>query len=375
MLVRVGVVGSGIMGACAARALAKAGCSVTVFEQFDVDHDRGSSYGDSRIIRRFYDDGYYTRLMESAYPLWRELEREVGQPLLLQTGGLYFAPRGHSRIESALAALRAHGSRHQALDAVELRRRFRQFAFADDEVGIVDEEAGLLRASACVRAAAASAAALGASFVTRTRVARVDEERGAPAFRLESGELVVFDGAIVCAGPWSAKLLTDLALPLRVTKQQYAFLRPTARADIFEANAMPVWIDAPTQWYGFPHHGAIEGCKVASHDFGPTIDPDDPARQTACEVIERTRAYARRRLPSLAGGEVTFAKVCLYTVTPDEDFILDAHPAMRKCFFIAGLSGHGFKFGTLLGALAADLALERAPSVDISRLRLARFRP
>lgn len=372
---RVGVLGSGIVGASAAYALAQDGCSVTAFEQFGVDHDRGSSFGDSRIIRRFYDDAYYTRLMESAYPLWRGLERTVAQPLLVQTGGLYFAPAGHPHIQSALAALRAQGARHEALDAAAMRRRFPQFTFADDEVGVVDPEAGLLRASACVRAAVAAATAAGASLATHVRVAHLDQERGGPVFRLQSGEKVRFDRVVVCAGPWTSKFLPDLELPLRVTKQQYAFLRPTAQADSFEADAMPIWIDAPRQWYGFPHHGAIEGCKVASHDFGPTFDPDDPARETTSDVIERTRAYARLRLPSLADGEVTFAKVCLYTITPDEDFILDMHPAMRKCFFIAGLSGHGFKFGTLLGALAADLVLDRAPRVDISRFRLARFKP
>src|SRR5690242_8033440 len=147
---KVAVVGAGIVGACAAFELASQRHDVTVFEQFEVDHDRGSSYGDSRIIRRFYDDPYYTALMPLAYDLWRRLERARGVHLIDTLGGLYFGPRDLERIAAAQRGLRAIGEQADLLDAQALRTRFPAFRFRDDEAGIFDEYAGSLRASRCV---------------------------------------------------------------------------------------------------------------------------------------------------------------------------------------------------------------------------------
>jgi sarcosine oxidase len=372
----VGVIGAGIIGACAARELAREGAAVTLFEQFEIDHDRGSSFGDSRIIRRFYDDPYYTRLMESAYPLWARLEVESGRRLFEPLGGLYFGPRGHFRIRSAADGMRAVGATPLEFDAGRMRARFPAFAFDDDEVGIYDERAGSLRASSCVRAAVDGARAAGAEIRTGTKVDAVapsGRASGDIVFRTDAGEQVRFDRAVICAGPWSDRMLRELELPVFAARQQYVYLSPTRDAAAFEPGAMPVWIDAESDWYGFPRHGDVAGVKFASHVFGERVDPDRVDGKVDDATIDATRAYARRRLPALADGEVTYAKVCLYTISPDEDFIVDAVPGLPGCSFVAGCSGHAFKFGTLLGAIVADLAMDRTPRADISRFRLARF--
>lgn len=370
---KTAVVGSGVVGACAALALASEGHDVTVFEQFDVDHDRGSSYGDSRIIRRFYDDPYYTALMPLAYDAWRRLERAAGVHLIETLGGLYFGPHDHIRIAAAQRGLRSLGEPADLLDAAALRARFPAFRFDDAEAGIIDEQAGSLRASRCVRAAVDAARAAGARFVTGHKVDRIGPGSSGGVEIGEPETIRTFDRAVICAGPWSASVLQQLALPLRVTRQQYAHFAPTRDAALFEPGSFPIWIDAAENWYGFPRHGDVPGVKFASHDFGAAVDPDDVDRAIDEREVERARAYARRRLPALAGGEVVFAKTCLYTVTPDEDFIVDAVDGMPGCAFVTGCSGHAFKFGALLGALAADVALDRPPRADISRFRLARF--
>ena len=370
---KIAVVGAGIVGSCAALELASTGHDVTLFEQFEIDHDRGSSFGDSRIIRRFYDDPYYTQLMSGAFDLWRRLETLSGESLYEVMGGLYFGPTGHASIAAGVRGMQSVGAAAAVLDANELRARFPAFRFRDDECGFVDDLAGSLRASRCVRAAVNAARRAGAAVLTAARVEGVESRAGGGVKLVTGGERSRFDRAVVCAGPWSRALLSQLDLPLRVTRQQYVHLRPTSDARSFEAGAMPIWIDAGENWYGFPHHGDVEGVKIASHDFGDTVDPDDVDRTIDEALIARTREYARRRFPALSGGEVAFAKTCLYTVSPDEDFIVDAVRAVPGCYFVTGCSGHMFKFGSLLGAVAADLASDREPRADISRFRLDRF--
>ncbi|HXW76828.1 MAG TPA: N-methyl-L-tryptophan oxidase [Candidatus Eremiobacteraceae bacterium] len=370
---KAAVIGAGIVGACTAHELAKSGAEVTLFEQFDVDHDRGSSYGDSRIMRRFYDDPYYTQLMTIAYPLWRSLERAVGETLFERLGGLYFGPRDHPRLHSALDGMRAIDPHARFTEAAELRARFPAFAFADGDAGIVDDDAGSLRASRCVRAAVHAAVDAGARLNTGARVASIERRDGAIVLSTENERGICFDRAAVCAGPWTAKLLPQTRTPVRVTRQQYVHLRPVRDRAFFQAGAMPIFIEAGVDWYGFPEHGDVEGVKIACHQFGPVVDPDDVPRDIDDDTIARTRVYVRGRLPALAGGDVTFAKTCLYTVSPDEDFIVDVVPGIEGCCYVTGCSGHAFKFGTLLGAVAADLALDREPRADIARFRAARF--
>lgn len=366
------MIGAGIVGACAAFELAARGARTTIFEQFDVDHDRGSSYGGSRIIRRFYDDPFYTALSGAAYEHWATLERASGRSLYRRLGGLYFGPSGHARLASARAGMTAVGAEPLMLDARTMRARFPAFAFDDDEAGIVDERAGSLHASACVIAAIESACAAGALLRSRTHVDAFEPTGGGFEVR-HDGERERFDRVLVCAGPWSRQLLAQLALPLTITRQQYAHLRPIADAASFQAGVMPIWIDAASDWYGFPEHGDVAGVKFASHRFGRAIDPDDPDRSIDESLVVEARAYARRRLPALADGAVTYAKICLYSVTPDEDFILDGVPDAPGAYLFCGCSGHAFKFASLIGAILSDLACDVQPRAPIDRFRLARF--
>src|SRR5687767_11936979 len=149
---RVAVIGAGGVGSAAARFLAAAGHSVTVLEQFEVDHDRGSSYGQSRVIRRVYPDVFYTELMEHAYRLWRELEADADETLLLETGGLFFGPADHPDMRVAEAALREAGVPFEVWDARRTAERVPQIRLETSEVAISQGETGILRASRCVRA-------------------------------------------------------------------------------------------------------------------------------------------------------------------------------------------------------------------------------
>jgi glycine/D-amino acid oxidase-like deaminating enzyme len=184
-----------------------------------------------------------------------------------------------------------------------------------------------------------------------------------------------FDRVVVTAGPWTGPLLAPWASPpLTVTRQQYAHFAVRGDCSRFSPERFPVWIDMAAQYYGFPEHEDHPGAKVAFHEFGPPHDPNSPDRAVREEDNEVLRRYLARRLPGLS-DRVTHAKVCLYTVTPDEDFIVDRLPAEPRVVLIGGLSGHGFKFTVLLGQIAARMALDRDPGYDLQRFSLARFAP
>jgi glycine/D-amino acid oxidase-like deaminating enzyme len=180
------------------------------------------------------------------------------------------------------------------------------------------------------------------------------------------------DRLIVTAGPWTPELLAELKLPLRVTRQTYVHLLPDGDGGAFRLGAFPIWIDMATYFYGFPIHDEIPGAKIAWHHQGEATDPTRVRR----EVEEADRAvlrdYARRRFEGLTDS-VVYEKVCLYTNTPDEEFIIDRHPADPRIVFVSGCSGHGFKFVVLLGRLAATLATDGEPPLDLSRFSARRF--
>jgi sarcosine oxidase len=367
---RVAVLGLGGVGTAAARFLAAAGHQVVGFEQFRLDHDRGSSYGGSRIIRRVYPDPLYASLMEAAYPLWADLARESGEDLFLRCGGFFFGPEGDPEMERTEAALREVGVPYEALSRQAAAKRLPQFVLRDGEYGIWEPESGLLRASRCVQASARAARAAGAELREESRITALEPLPEGIRLTTERGT-EIFDRVVITAGPWTETLLAPwVRLPLNVTRQQYAHF--AVREGRFDPAAFPVWIDFGGLVYGFPEHQDAPGAKVADHHTGPVHDPNSPDREPWESENQKLQDYLRWRLPGLS-DHVTFSKVCLYTVTPDEDFIIDRLPGEERIVFIGGLSGHGFKFTVLLGQIAARLAVGREPDYPLDRFRVDRF--
>ncbi|HEV2474032.1 MAG TPA: N-methyl-L-tryptophan oxidase, partial [Chthonomonadales bacterium] len=337
------IIGAGAVGAMAAWRLARTERRVTILEQFELDHDRGSSFGESRIVRRVYPDSQYTALMSEAFELWDDLQAAWPQEeLLSHSGGIFFGPAAHPEIAAARQALAASGVDYEELSAQECERRFPAIALRPDELALYEPSMGYARASRCVRAAARLAAGTGATLLegVTARTLRQRED-GEMEVETDSAGSIVADKVILSAGPWTPELLKKLriAAPLKVTRQPYVHLR-TAAGD-FTAPRFPVWIDAAALAYGFPDLGNPPGVKVGLHRGGAQTTPGEVDRLVRDCDRESVREYASTRLRGLT-GEITYEKVCLYTNTPDEDFIIDELPGHPGCLVIAGLSGHGF---------------------------------
>lgn len=376
---RVIIVGLGGAGTMAAWRLAEAGHQVIGLEQFRLDHDRGSSYGDSRIVRRVYADPLYTALMADAYALWDELQgRFPDQELIQRSGGIFFGPRDETgrfgNVKAAQQALEQSGVAYELLSSGECRKRFSAFWLREDEVAVYEPSMGFARASRCVLAAAQLARQRGADLREEVALERIETTGAGVRVTLKTGEALDADRLLLCAGAWTNRLLEPfgLQLPLRVSRQAYVHLEPERNADQFEAGRFPTWIDVGENLYGFPRLGDVPGVKLATHTQGDEVVPDNVERTVTEADAAEARAYAARRFPDLS-PRVVYSKVCLYSNTPDEDFILDAVPGAEHVWVISACSGHGFKFTPLIGQIAADLAADNPIKYNLARFRLARF--
>jgi sarcosine oxidase len=375
------VVGGGVMGCAAAYHLAKRGRRVLLLEQFALGHDRGSSHGHSRIIRLTYHEPDYVRLAQAAFPLWRTLEQEAGVTLMLETGGLDFARPGTPSFEATRATLAALGIEHEQLDGTAIVRRFPQFQLPSDLVGLYQRDAGILNASVCVTTLASEARRHGADLRDQEPARQIGAAGAGVAVRTDLAAYQA-DRLVVTAGSWARPLLhqVGLDLPLTVTREQVAFFAPRqtgveqdARQE-FAPGRFPIFIHHDAEnpsAYGFPIFG-LPGVKVAFHQRGLEIQPESEERAADAAVSASLRDYLARWVPA-AAGDLLLAQTCRYTTTPDEHFIIDRHPEYSQIVIGSPCSGHGFKFGLLIGAILADLAEHGATEQPIGMFGIERF--
>jgi sarcosine oxidase len=368
------VVGAGVMGCAAAYQLAKDGARVLLFDQFAVGHGQGSSHGPSRIIRLAYDSLDYVVLARAAYALWRELESTSGVRLLTQVGGLDFGPPDALALSEIRATYAAAGVAFEQLDRDAIMRRFPQFNLPEGTLGLFQADYSLLAADRCVATLADRARRHGAIIREHEPVRTLRVTSDGVELRTDVG-VYAAGRLILCAGSWMRSLLRqlDLDLPLTVQKEQVAFFRARDPRE-FMPDRLPLVI------HRFPKTTSLgsvfpifdhAGVKVMIDRTGPEVAPDDPDRSIELPLLERLRAYATELLPGLS-GEIIEAVSCRYTMTPDEHFIIDRHPAHRQIVIASPCSGHGFKFGSVIGRVLADLALHGTTAYDIARFRLDR---
>jgi sarcosine oxidase len=358
------VVGLGSMGSSASYHLAARGLRVVGLDRFDPPHGRGAHSGGSRIIRAAYMEGaQYVPLVHRAYELWRALERDSGEALLTVTGGLMLGRPDSVTVAGALAAARAYGLAHELLDADQVRARFPAFTPADDEVALYEDGAGLVRPERAIAAQLALARAHGADLRTGTEVCSWTATGNGAAVTTADGVLEA-DRLILAPGAWAPDLL-GIAVPMRVRRRIQHFWRP-ADPTGFEPGRLPVWIwDWPPDQIGYGLPAVDGGVKAALHRGEDTVDPSVGAAPATDDEVVAMRELLATRLPQLAAGTWLEAKPCLYTLTPDEHFVLGAHPTAPHVWVAAGFSGHGFKFVPVVGEILADLAVTATTPYEI----------
>ncbi|VEP13741.1 FAD-dependent oxidoreductase [Hyella patelloides LEGE 07179] len=372
------VLGAGGMGSAAAYYLAKSGQKVLLLEQFELNHQKGSSYGVSRVIRYTYDNPIYIDLMRAAYPLWFALEEAAKEQLYVKTGGLDFGFPSQESFQTLKQSMDEAKLDYEYLEADEVSQRFPQFHLDDGMAAFFQAEAGLLRASRCVLAHTRLAEKLGATIRDRTPVTKIIPYTSSVEVQTKT-ETYLAERLVITAGSWSKALLAKqgINLPLKIMPCQLGFYQPKEPA-AFKPESFPVFFahmngDYGEMPYGIPHEDESIGVKVTTFYGWQTVDrPSEVDYTPSEEWVERIRNFSRQYIPG-AAGETISTRRCLYTLTPDKHFVVDRHPHYSHIVLGAGFSGHGFKFSTLIGKMLTELALEGKTQHDTSLFKLSRF--
>jgi sarcosine oxidase len=388
------VLGIGGVGSAALYHLAKRGIRAIGIDRFDPPHDRGSSHGQTRVIRQaYFEHSDYVPLLKEAYRLWHELESVTGMQLFHEIGLIEVGPPGGEVVPGVLCAAEEHAIQVESLTAEQIERRWPGLRVDGDLVGVFEPAAGYLRVEECVKAHLEAARAAGAEVVAGSEVLSWAANNDGVRMRTAHGDEIVGDRLIVAAGAWAGQLLSDLNVRLRVVRKSlFWFATDEPHYDV--ASGLPVFLFELPQarsrvspklglgsfgetalhgvFYGFPKLDA-RGVKLAEHTGGQMVD-DPLAVDRKIDALEQRRLIEvlSQHLPGVS-SRVMDHSVCLYTMSPDEHFIVDRHPAHANAVFAAGLSGHGFKFIPVLGRALADLALEAGTDLPIGFLSLDRF--
>jgi sarcosine oxidase len=368
------VIGVGGVGSAALWQLASRGARVMGIDRFSPGHDRGSSHGETRIIRlAYFEHPDYVPLLRRAYQLWADVERQTNQKLFHQVGLLQAGPLDGEVVSGVLTSARQHSLVVDTMTPAEAMRRFPAFSVEPGDTAVFEPTAGYLRVEACVRACFQLAQQAGAEF----------REATAMAWRHEHGEFIVetADGSfcakklVVSPGAWASSLLPEFGQHLVVRRKPLYWFESPQTVHAASAGCPTFLFERGSHaFYGFPAIDGL-GVKAAEHTGGAVLA--DPLRDRRPEVIDavdlsQVWAFVKESLPGVL-PHVTRHSVCLYTMSPDGHFVVDRLPANEHVAICAGLSGHGFKFVTVLGQILADLTLAGKTELPIAFLNSTRF--
>lgn len=367
------VVGAGGVGSAALYHLARRGLSVRGIDRFAPPHDRGSSHGDTRVIRlAYFEHPDYVPLLRRAYALWEELAQATNQELYVECGALQVGPPEGALLPGLDRAAAEHELALERYDAASFAERWPGFVLPPGAEARFERRAGYLRVEDCIAAHLELAQAAGAELLTDT-VVRGWQRRGPDQVEVEtSAGTFAARRLIVTPGAWASGLLAGLGVPLQVTRQAL-FWFEAERVQAKDQGA-PVYFYELADgrfYYGFPAEGGV--AKAARHYGGASVaDPLALDRELRPAEEEDLRGFLSGHLKGVGGARQRHA-VCMYTNTPDENFLVGRHPEAGEVVFAAGLSGHGFKFASALGEALAALACDEEPPASVGFLSPGRF--
>jgi monomeric sarcosine oxidase len=352
--------------------LAQRGLKVIGIDRFHPPHDRGSSHGETRIIRKaYFEHPSYVPLLHRAWELWEELSASAGERLIEQRDLLMAGPSGSEVIEGARLSARLYGLPMENLTAAEAAIRYPAFRLPEDYAVAIESTSGYLWAERCVTSHLSSAASFGAQLRPAETVLSVSSSGTGVQVQTDRG-CYSAGAAVVTSGAWTGQLLSDYARHISVLRKTLCWFPVTSENWIRKDRGPLFFVDAPeSQFYGIP---SVDGetIKVGMHTGGEMVsDPSTLSRQVTDEDERPISQFAERYLAGIK-PQACRSVICMYSMTPDGHFLLDRLPEM-PVVVAAGFSGHGFKFTSVLGEVAADLVQRGQTGLDIGFLSANRF--
>jgi N-methyl-L-tryptophan oxidase len=369
------IVGAGSMGMAAGYYLSTKGIKTLLVDAFDPPHSMGSHHGDTRLIRHAYGEGrQYVPFALRAQKLWNELEKKTHYKIFTQTGVLGIGPKGESAfIAEVIASAKEYNLDFELLEANEISKRWPGISIPENYHAILEAHSGVLFSENCIRAYRELAAANGAAFLMNTPVEDIEVHPNSVKIQTAKGSYTA-EKLIVSSGAWNSKILSKLQLhlPLEPHRQTVGWFE--CDESLYQSGVLPGFMfDTPTgMFYGFPSFGG-SGLKIGRHGFGQQTDPDQINREFG--IYSEDEGYIRTLLETYmpqAAGKLIQGRVCMYTNTPDEHFIIDLHPEHSNVVIAAGFSGHGFKFASVVGEVLSQLAISGKTEHDISLFSINR---
>lgn len=367
------VIGLGAMGSSALFHLARRGQKVLGLEQFDIPHEKGSYHGMTRIIRlAYYEHSSYVPLLLRAYELWDDLERLSGAKLLFVTGSVDAGPADGPVFQGSLASCLEHHLPHEILTSAQLTRRMPGYRLPEDTMALFQPRGGFLLPEICVSQHVMQAHAHGADIHARERM--IDwEPQGDGVKVVTEASVYTADRLVIASGAWIGKVLPALQSLAVPERQVLAWIQPH-RPELFTPDRFAVFnvTTEEGRYYGLPIYN-VPGFKLGRyHHRNEQVDPDTLDRNAYEEDTRLLHDFTKRYFPEAAGPVVSL-RVCMFTNTPDEHFVLDLLPGYPQVVVASPCSGHGFKFSSVVGEILADLAQKQSTAHDISIHRASRF--
>lgn len=370
----VAIIGAGTMGMAAGAFLAKQQVKTLLIDAFDPPHNRGSHHGDTRMIRHAYGEGsQYVALVKRAQQLWEELEKVSGYKIFEKTGVLGLGPKDSAFLHETINAAQQYELPLEVLSASEVKDKWPGISIPDHFIGCFEAESGLIYCENAIQAYKEMAIRNGAQLVTNTPVQQINIDSKDKVKIVTANNEFYAKKVIVTVGAWAAKLLPTLNLPIQPFRKVVGWFETPE--GLFDSAHFPCFYveDQDNMFYGFPNlNGA--GLKVGGNDGGQAIDPDQQTQNFGQYETDEgeLRQFLGTYMPE-ANGSLKEGKTCLYTLSSDHHFIIDHHPENDNVILACGFSGHGFKFGSVMGEVLGQMAVKGQSEYDISIFSLKRF--
>ncbi|EAS04725.1 FAD-dependent oxidoreductase (macronuclear) [Tetrahymena thermophila SB210] len=372
------VLGLGAMGSASFYQAAKQGKKVLGIEQFEAAHNKGSSHGETRIIREAYHEGsFYVPMSQKSAKLFQELEKETGQKLYEKIGCLMVGtPDSQTILDSKLSADK-YNLPYKMYNSKTIKERVPAWNIPEGFIALYDETAGLVYPERIINAhidvALKKNPQARALFGTKALSKKVRKEDGLIEVNTSKG-LFVSKQLIISAGLWGNDFLKELNLPLIIQKQSVAwFENDDSDKKLGQLPCYLVEYEKDKQVYGFPN-ALNTGVKVGLHKEGPTFKISDEINYDQDPAFyDRIRQKISPFIPSISQSKIAKQAVCFYTLTPDGHFIIDFHPQNDNIVILSPCSGHGFKFCSVIGQMAVELLLTK--SNPYTYFKISRFNP